>query len=275
MPGAPDPQYVQARKLLLDVVEALGVQREAVILIGAQAIYLRRSSEEIAVAEFTRDADLAVVPRKLKNAPALNKVMKSLGLTSEEPGIWTTSGTAMALELTNEIDLIVPAALADPRGRRAARLPGPHGKRTARKTKGVEGAVLDHEPFSINALEPSDRRRSEILVAGPTALLVSKLHKLGERQDDPVRLNNKDAFDVFRLFRATETELFAKRIEEFRRDDLTRQVTDEAIAYLRVLFGTPTSRGSLMAGEAAIPFENPEEITNACSALTEDLLKLV
>ena len=40
MPGEPDPLYIAARGALLDALEALGPQRHAVILVGAQAIYL-------------------------------------------------------------------------------------------------------------------------------------------------------------------------------------------------------------------------------------------
>ena len=40
MPGAPDPVYVLARRVLLDALQALGEQRSAVVLVGAQAIYL-------------------------------------------------------------------------------------------------------------------------------------------------------------------------------------------------------------------------------------------
>jgi len=40
MPGVPDPLYVRARAALLDAVEALGAHRDAIVLVGAQAIYL-------------------------------------------------------------------------------------------------------------------------------------------------------------------------------------------------------------------------------------------
>ena len=36
MPGEPDPRYIIARRTLLDVVEALEVQRPAIIVVGAQ-----------------------------------------------------------------------------------------------------------------------------------------------------------------------------------------------------------------------------------------------
>jgi hypothetical protein len=51
MPGELDPLYVAARRVLLDALEALGVQRDAVILVGAQAIYLYTGSIEFAIAE--------------------------------------------------------------------------------------------------------------------------------------------------------------------------------------------------------------------------------
>lgn len=35
-----DPEYFAARRVLLDALDALGVHRKAVVLVGAQAIYL-------------------------------------------------------------------------------------------------------------------------------------------------------------------------------------------------------------------------------------------
>ena len=48
MPGAPDPEYVLARKVLLDALQALGEQRSAIVLVGAQAIYLHTGDAELA-----------------------------------------------------------------------------------------------------------------------------------------------------------------------------------------------------------------------------------
>jgi len=57
----PDPLYVAARRVLLDALQALGEQRNAVVLVGAQAIYLRvgEADFEVTVAPYTTDADLA------------------------------------------------------------------------------------------------------------------------------------------------------------------------------------------------------------------------
>jgi len=68
MSGAPDPQYVIARGVLLDALDALGVQRDAVILVGAQAVYLHTGTVELAVAAFTTDADLTLDPALLQQA---------------------------------------------------------------------------------------------------------------------------------------------------------------------------------------------------------------
>jgi hypothetical protein len=62
VPGAPEPQYALARRALLDALDALGDQRAAVILVGAQAIYLHTGEGDIGVAPFTTDGDLALVP---------------------------------------------------------------------------------------------------------------------------------------------------------------------------------------------------------------------
>src|SRR3989442_12824873 len=77
MPGVLDPQYVVARSVLLDALEALGDQREAVILVGAQAIYLHAGAVDLAVPELTIDADLTIDPALLRESPELESAMHS------------------------------------------------------------------------------------------------------------------------------------------------------------------------------------------------------
>lgn len=64
-PGKPDPLYILARTALLDALEALGDQREAIVLVGAQAIYLHTGPAGLPVAEHTTDADIALHPTLL------------------------------------------------------------------------------------------------------------------------------------------------------------------------------------------------------------------
>jgi hypothetical protein len=55
-----DPLYVAARTVLLDFLETLGPQREAVILVGAQAVYMRTGDTDVAVAPYTTDAVVGI-----------------------------------------------------------------------------------------------------------------------------------------------------------------------------------------------------------------------
>ncbi len=65
MPGELDPITIRARRVLLDALEALAGQRQAIVLVGAQAIYLHTGEADLAVSPFTQDADLALNPATL------------------------------------------------------------------------------------------------------------------------------------------------------------------------------------------------------------------
>jgi hypothetical protein len=60
-----DPLYIAARSVLLNAPDALGPQLDAVIVVGAQAVYLRTGDTDIGVAAYTIDADLALAPARL------------------------------------------------------------------------------------------------------------------------------------------------------------------------------------------------------------------
>ena len=161
---------VAARAALLDALDALTAQRDALMLIGAQAIYLHTGGADIALAEATKDSDLAVDPRALVDDPLLDDAMTAAGfhrdLVYPQPGSWL-SPTGIP------VDLMVPEALAGGGGRRGARIP-PHSRHATRRTPGIEAAVVDHAPMTIAALAADDDRRATISVAGPAALLVAK-----------------------------------------------------------------------------------------------------
>jgi hypothetical protein len=71
-----EPLYVAAREVLLNLLDASGEQREALILPGAQAIYIHTGAADLAVAEFTTDGDLVVNPEQLKTQPRLSEAME-------------------------------------------------------------------------------------------------------------------------------------------------------------------------------------------------------
>ena len=201
MPGAVDPLYVRARAALLDALDALEAHLDALVLVGAQAVYLHTSDTDLAVAEYTTDADLAVSPGELADSPLLGDALIARGFTPRvHPGGWLSPDGIY-------VDIMVPEALAGP-GTRGARL-GPHGKRAARRARGLEGALIDRQRHTIGAFDPRDPRTREIWVAGPAALVVAKLIKIGERFDAQDRVRDKDALDLFRLLQAVPTDQLA------------------------------------------------------------------
>jgi hypothetical protein len=264
MPGVPDPLYVRARAGLLDAVEALGAHLESVVLVGAQAIYVHTGDADLTVAEYTTDADFTLSPGDLADAPLVDELLQARGFTPEgNPGRWISPDGIY-------IDLMVPVALAGP-GKRGARL-GAHGKRAARRAKGLEGTLVDREKRRITSLDPTDTRTTTVWVAGPAALLVAKIHKIAELVDTQDRVRDKDALDVLRLLRAIGTEDLANGLRTLTQSPLSAEVTAEAVELLGALFGAPKSQGVLMAVRAIGEAEDPATITGSFTALVEDLL---
>lgn len=110
LPGAGSGDlFVLSRSALLDALEALNSQRDAVIVIGAQAIYLRTGGAPVALAEATKDSDLALDPRKLDDDPLIEDAMTRAGFfpnpESGQPGAWVSAAGI-------PVDLMVPEVLA-------------------------------------------------------------------------------------------------------------------------------------------------------------------
>lgn len=257
--AAIDPRYVAARRVLFDALEALSAHGQAVIVAGAQAVYLRTGEGEIGIAPYTTDGDLAIDPATLKEEPQLEAAMRAAHFTRDltEPGIWLATTTADGEELTIPIDLIVPEAVAPGSGRRDARLEG-HGERAARRAVGLEAALVDHSSMTVTALEAADTRKFEVEVAGVAALLVAKAHKIHDRlqSNRPGRAEDKDAADVYRIMQTTSPNDVAVRLVALREHETAGPVTKAAIGYLVGLFGRRNSEGVQMAVRAlqlAIP----------------------
>lgn len=254
----PAPEYVLARRVLLDALAGLACHRDAIVLVGAQAIYLNVGDADLTVAPMTTDGDLAIDPRQLADIPLISEAMAAGGFVpAAQPGSWRGFGDVL-------IDLMVPAALAQSAGRRSVDL-GPHGRIVARPTAGLEATVVDYATHAIPSLDGTDPRVFEVRVAGPAALLVAKLHKLGERLGTK-RMEDKDALDVLRLLRGTETAWLAGRLVALRRDPLAGAATDVAIHHLDTVFVQREAVGPAMAARAAAHVE-PETVIRASTAL--------
>jgi len=262
--SAPDPLYVRARAGLLDAVIALGVHSQAVILVGAQAIYLHTGDASIAIPEYTTDADLAVSPDELADEPPIPELLEANGFTRRnQPGGWTSPDGIY-------VDLMVPEALAGS-GRRGADL-ARHGRTVARRAKGLEGALVEFQVRTITALDPSDDRVVQLRIAGPSALLVAKLHKLAERVGTRDRVRDKDALDILRLLQAIESQPLSDGLRRLLDAEVSAGVVEEAVALLPSLFATRDSEGVRLALRAMGYAADPETAAASLVVLTSDLL---
>lgn len=265
MSATPPPEYVLARSVLLDALEALGPHLDAVVLVGAQAVYLHTGDADLIVVPTTTDADLALFPAKLLDEPLLEDALRGAGFElAADPGAWRGRfGVA--------VDLMVPEALSGGSSRRSARLPI-HGNRAARRTTGLEPALVDNEIHEIIAFDSADSRMVRLRVAGPAALLVAKVTKIEERRDKPARHTPKDGLDVLRLLQTTPTELLAQRLTELTRDTLAGKVTLAAIESLRRDGADPGGLIASLAGTGVGNLADPDTVRGSVAILVEELL---
>lgn len=269
MNAGDSPEMVRTRRALLDALEGLGDHRNSVVVIGAQAVFIHTGSVGTAITVTTKDSDLAVNPELLDASPLLEDAMKAAGfarsLLEPQPGIWFDSDGV-------EVDLLVPDSLAGI-GARGARIP-PHDKHAARRAVGLEASLADNRPLVVESLEAGDARRIEVKVASPAALLVSKLHKIHERLEQPDRLNNKDAHDIYRLLLATPEAELAKSLARLAQDPIAGATTREALAWFKELFANgPRSPGCQMAGAAEEGVGDPAAVALSASVLAANVLQ--
>ncbi len=203
-----DELYVVARRVLLEALEALGDHSGAIVVVGAQAIYIQAGEADLTVAPYTTDGDIALDPDLLEEIPPVEEeALLRAGFAPggrDAVGVWLTHRDTPSMpDVQVQVDLLVPKAVSPGKGRRAARLPG-HEPTAARIVRGLEGALVDLDVLTLTALDPDDARSLEAKVAGPAGLLVAKLHKIDERKGT-ARANDKDALDVLRLLRGVST----------------------------------------------------------------------
>jgi hypothetical protein len=269
-PPGDDDLMVIARRVLLDALDALSDHRDALVLIGAQAIYLHTRATQLALPEATKDSDLAIDRRRLSNHPLLDDAMTHAGFElGKDPGSWLSP-------MGVPVDLMIPESMSDPGGRRGGRVP-PHSKRATRRASGLEAAMVDHAPTPITAFDATDSRSFTIEVAGPAALLVAKLHKLGDRdRSAPERLNDKDAHDIYRLLVAVGTDDMSRTLKLLLANELAAEATRVALGYFDELFvDGPDALGSRMAGRAEELLGDPTVVTQSVAALAADLARAV
>lgn len=271
-----EPIYRAAREVLLDALDALSEQLDAIVVVGAQAVYLRTGEVDIAVAPYTTDADVVLDLDHLVDEPTLVELLTSadfkLSEKDPQPGVWVTQKEVEGETEDLPVDVMVPTSLAPAGGRRGVRL-GVHGNTAARKTPGLEAALYDNSVMTITSLETDSDRSIDARVAGPLALLVSKAHKIQERVDQshrPDRILDKDAGDVFRLMQTASAGGCAEIAIRLLAEEPIRASVSTGIESLIGLFGRGGSPGTAMAIDylrAAVP---PERVRAVCNAFIEE-----
>jgi hypothetical protein len=269
--------FVAARRVLLDALDALIKHRDALILVGAQAVHLHSGDADLSVALFTGDADIGIDRNMLGDDPRLQEAMRRAGFELRgvghriQPGTWIRSVQVGDRTLNIPVDLLMPSQFSGSASarRRSASIP-PHDKRSVRKVEGIELAVVDNEVKLIESFDPGDPRSARMKVAGPAALLVAKAYKIRDRlaEATPGREADKDAGDVIRLMRTTDvSSLSATFARMIGHEDLRIAATARTgLELLSVQFGRPRGQGITMAQSAlvgALPAEALESLATA------------
>jgi hypothetical protein len=109
-------EYVAARAVLLDALQALRDHLPAIIVVGAQAVYLHAGSGDFVEPAMTTDADLALDVTSLGTKPEITGALANAGFTpGTNPGSWLGKG-GVAVDI-----MVVPSQSG--RTKRTARAP--------------------------------------------------------------------------------------------------------------------------------------------------------
>lgn len=266
-----EPEYILAREALLVALEALAAHRGNLILVGAQAIYLHVGDSKMSVPVMTTDADLALDAVTLGDDPEIGFVMRRAGFESgANPGQWI-SRKGIAVDL-----MVVPHQAGTTRkDARAARL-GSHEKQTARITKGLEPALVDHSLMAIDDLIDPSKTAVSLKVAGPAALIVAKGIKISERiQSENLKIDRvraKDALDVFRILQNIETDVLVDGFRKHQQDEDAARVSMEALRFFGESAVAKDSIVPLLASRAA---QDDPLIAPSFTLLMAELLEAV
>jgi hypothetical protein len=141
---------------------------------------------------------------------------------------------------------------------------------------GLEAVAIDRGPMTIPSLDPDDSRSIVMSVAGPGALLIAKLYKLGERaaEKGQRRLEPKDAFDVYRLLQLPTADV-ARRVQGALDDSRSGSVAQFAVGQMASLFSSASSLGSVLAGDYVSGVGDSAAVAAGVSVLANDLERVL
>jgi hypothetical protein len=227
----PAPEYVAARRVLLDALDALASHRDNLVLVGAQAVYFHTGAGELSVPPMTTDADLALNTDRLADQPEIAAALAAGGFSAgSNPGHWLGAG-----DIAIDIMVVPHQAGTAKKTAQGARIP-PHANSVGRIAPGLEPAIIDNAVNIIASFEDDDPRTHQLRIANPAALMVAKAVKVAERELDAGRqagrLRDKDALDMFRLLQATDTDNLAGGLHSHQREPRAARVSAEAVQFI-------------------------------------------
>jgi hypothetical protein len=129
----------------------------------------------------------------------------------------------------------------------------------------------------ISALDSNDARTITVEVAGTSALLVAKAHKIHDRvaSGRKDRLDDKDASDVVRIMQTTDPEVISGTLSNLLLDPKAGDATRTAIEYLTQLFGRRGQSGIQMAGRAMQLVMDYDTVEVICMAYVAALTRSI
>lgn len=223
-----------ARKALLDTLEALEIHLDALVLVGAQAVYLHTQDFISEVAPATVDADFAIDVTKLENSPDIELILLESDFSYSEtgnPGQWLTPEGI-------PVDIMVPKKTSGRVGKgRSPRLEG-HSNKSIRITEGLEGCVVSYQVMDVASLSPDDTRSFQVKVANAASIIIAKCFKIAEHLEQDRKIEAKDSFDVYRLLSHLPTQQLVNEFDELISNEKSREVVLKGLDFFESLFVT-------------------------------------
>ena len=269
----------EARDMLLDALVVLEPHREALIVVGAQAVYEHTRLVDGLEQPSTNDGDLAVDPSLVTPSASIYQAMAEAGFFQARPersGIYSRVPTPPGGKpQPPTLDLIAPESVAgSSRSHRGARIAG-QDRKAVSKAGGLEMALTDHEWRRIGPIaKGSGRQELDAKVAGPAALLCAKAWKLHERIHDadagkPWRLREKDAGDVWHLMYVSDPVAVRQTFDQYEQHPTLGPAICTGRGYLEQIFG-PDGSGRILAASNLADTRTQAEVLLLADQWMED-----
>ncbi len=277
--GVPDAKgYAIARSALFDALRALApLPEKSIVLVGAQAVYLRAPEQVIpSIAPFTLDGDIVADPHKIRRPRIIIELLEGAGFTLRGAnGLYVLAGAPIDEQYAARVDIFVPAGVEHTWEAEG------YNMRDARATfvqSGLELALVDHSTMIVMPVDVSRKNEGiAVEVAGTVALLIAKAWKIHDRFEEGVEAFRevvKDITDIYRLLRSSTPEELQTSIHCLPSEETIISVAQSGATYLRKLCTRGGPAIDLLR-EALGSASEGELIVESLTALVDEFCLLV